>query len=279
MKANSLVAAFALIGAFPVLANTALPAVASSMIDDCEVSANVPPVMWPRSLGPLANATQPIDVEVEMTGRCDADLVILDPRFELASPSGSMSAMLSTSAAAPPAGPLEIPLMGSGVVRLQWRPDAANTKAGSYFASVPLSVIDRSSQEDMWTGFADVSLEVGADLEVAPRNGMNALDVQLGDLRLAQSAQVLFDVSSNSAFSVSTSSASGGVLAHDVAGAEIGVPYDVTIRADGFASNGSPDRIESGEGEVAIEITTSGMEKAMAGSYSDTLTVTFRSEM
>lgn len=279
MKANSLIAALALIGASPAFANTALPPVASPALNDCEVSASVPPVAWPSSVGSLANATQPIDVEIEITGRCNANLVIRDPRFDLVSSSGSMPAMLSTSASAPPAGPLEIPLMSSGIVRLQWRPDSTETMAGSYFASVPLSVTDRSTQEEMWSGFADVSLEVGADLEVAPRNGMNALDVQLGDLRLAQSAQVLFDVSSNSAFSVSTSSASGGVLSHDIAGAEIGVPYEVTIRSNGFAASGNPDRIESGEGEVAIEIATSGTEKAMAGYYSDTLTVTFRSEM
>jgi len=245
---------------------------------DCDISASLAPVSWPKNMRPRSDAFQPIDISIDAQGACDAVLLIRDTQFSMSSNSKSMMGGVSSRSGSHLPGPLEVPVFSSGAVRIYWSPrDYA--LAGSYLGSAPVSIVDRLSQEELWSGFIDVSMDVPASLSVLPIGGMSALEVDLGDLRSPGSATVSFDVEANSAFSVSTSSASGGLLVHEIAGAAIGVPYDVSISNAGFDSAVSPDRIGEGTGTIDISIVNPGLDIAMAGGYSDTLTVTFRSEM
>lgn len=257
-----------------LLAACAIASPAAGEEQQCTASLRSVASQWPGGV-PLVDAPETeVEVVVEQQGPCDAILVVDDSEVQL---SGRGDARLPVRISAMPAswqpGMLEA-RSGNGTMRLLWRPAIASApRAGSYAGSVPMRIEDRISRAVLAETVVDFSVEVPAELSVS-RSDAPGSDVSLGSLSTGSRSTVSFSVSSNSAFSVSLASASGGRLVHDMSDAAI--PYSTTVRPSGFS--GVAGRPEPGSGSVGIAIEVPPSPAMPAGYYSDVLTVMFRAE-
>lgn len=241
----------------------------------CSAALNIQPSLWRARID--SNAVMPVDIRIEKTGSCPIFLVIDYPRFQLVGKSGEIAGFISNNPDSLSSSRLLMPV-SSGDVRLFWRPDpSANAFAGEFNASVPMRIEDDNGIL-IESFFADLSLEVDAEISVRmTETNSRTLDVDLGNIATGTRRSIDFEVESNSAFSVETRSASGGMLVHSLA--DLKIPYDVSISSNGILPSYSSGRYNAGSGTLVIDINVPAVPDAAAGSYSDELTVIFRSDL
>ncbi len=108
--------------------------------------------------------------------------------------------------------------------------------------------------------------------------GNRALDVDLGNLEPGVQRALDFAVRSNAPVEVSVDSANRGILAH-TAGAR-GIPYRLTVAGQAVDLTAPVERSPATQAtrspqSIPFQITVDPQPGAAAGSYSDTLTITF----
>ena len=245
------------------------------------------PSMWQEGM---------IRVAIE-GGACSFALVMEPGAGALSGGAGTLSMILSDR----PDGfdlssisqdPLSSPLGGSGssgdvselLVYLSL-PDGQVVGAGEYSAAVPvrLFVLEDGVARLVDEALIDVMASVGADLSVtAPGFLGGSADVDLGDVSRGFSRSFEFFVEGNAPASVLIESLNGGALMHSEA--SVAIPYRAVFAGKlvdlAHGSQSSHVGLVPGRQEkLSMELTGEPVDGAVAGSYSDTLTMVFRSDL
>lgn len=238
----------------------------------CSVSLSSRGSMW--DISAKADAVMPVLVDVTKTGNCRFYGVIDLPSFNLSGKSGSVKAFISDRPGFSNQSSISLPLDNAGL-QLFWKPDDSKI-SGIFEASVPMRIVNEND-ETVDTIFIDFSMAVDANLEISPRGTTgNSIDVDLGNISAGSSRSIVFDVSANSAFSVELLSLNNGFLKHSKA--DILVPYDHSLSWSGLRERSS-GIFDYGEGSISLNLEVPQNGQLPAGSYTDELTVIFRSEM
>lgn len=273
------------------------------VVEECAASIRASPsFLWRGASGRGYEEDAPsmwqdgaIRVEIS-SGTCVFALVVDASAASLSGPSGSIGAVLSDA----PGGldlarlssdPSSSPFSGGGragdieefAVYLTL-PPGQSARAGDYAGGVPvrLFVIEEGIPVQTDEALIDMSASIGARLSVsAPGFSAGTADVDLGDISGGFRRSFEFDVAGNAPVSVSVSSMNAGALRHEKA--DIRIPYrtfledgPVDLRAGSSVSR--YDLLPSREETLTLDVIGDPVEKSVAGTYRDTLTITFRSE-
>lgn len=271
--------------------------------DTCEASIrSSPSFLWRGSSGQGYRDSAPamwqegmIRVAVAQ-GDCSFSLLMDPERVTLSGSAGTLAMTVSdrpggVDLSSLPDDPLLSPFVDSGSagdvsefpVYLSL-PSGQVVGAGEYSASVPvrLFALQDGMAKLVDEAVMEVMVSVGADLSVsAPGFIGGVADVDLGDVSLGFSKDLDFLVSGNAPVSVSLESLNGG-LKHSQA--DIFIPYRATLSgvAVDLAYGGHLTHVELAPGReetLTLELTGQPVERPVAGEYSDTLTMVFRSDL
>ena len=271
---------------------------------ECTASfRTIPSFVWRGSTGGGYSAEAPsmweegvVRVDVS-EGDCPFALVVDPGDATLRGRDGSVSMILSDapggrdlvrSSLDPASSPFR-GLGGSGEIHefgvYLTLPRGQVVHAGDYSANVPvrLYLLDSGLPVQVDETMIDVSASVGARFAVEGSGFVAGVaDLDLGDLSSGFHRRIDLAVVGNAPVSMTVDSANGGRLRHDRA--DIWMPYRLSM-------DGRPMDLSAGGARaifdldpvrtrmIGLEIEGDAPSRAVAGTYADTLTLVFRSEM
>lgn len=270
----------------------------------CEASIrSSPSFLWRGSSGQGYRDSSPpmwqegmIRVAIE-GGACSFALVMDPGAGSLSGGVGTLSMILSDrpdgfDLSSVSQDPLSSPLGGSGSsgdvselpVYLSL-PDGQIVGAGEYSAAVPvrLFVLEDGVARLVDEALIDVMASVGADLSVTALGFLGgSADVDLGDISQGFSRGFEFLVEGNAPASVTIESLNGGALVHSEAA--VVIPYRAVFAGKSIDLAHGPQSSHIGlapgrQERLRMELSGDPVEGPVAGNYSDTLTMVFRSDL
>lgn len=247
----------------------------------------------------VASLEEPSVISVRHKGdACKFFLVISDPDHELSGPGSSLhfdvlDAPSGRSILSPDAGPLSqrrIPgSFSQGDDEKQQPvfialPSGQNVRSGSYSGSAVISLYrDEATPELVRQVPLSISARVPPLLSVSSSffAGSYSSSIDLGRLEKGASALVDFSVTSNTGVAVRLESSNKGQLRHQYGVSSI--PYraslagrNINLKSQSGKENFSlPTGIAS---DIPLEIEVDAVPNALAGNYSDIMTITFSAE-